>query len=221
MSRVGKDLAANPNNPPDLSAVTPKYLELFERALAETPQLRKSIEELSLKSNPTVRDLLCLALYRHQLSFYEPQLPVGVPLTPSTLWQYWAKRKPELQAHQAIQQEILSYLMTDKELESHRQRSMLKELEFVEQDQMAFVAMYPIIEQRYRKKRGAPATKRPIAAKALQMQLDKKLSLARVTPKVCECGKATHDNLCENNLEKSIKSLRKLLRRFGIQVSKP
>jgi hypothetical protein len=93
---------------PGLGAATPNIVDLYESALAERGLLRKWIRELSSKSNPTVRDRLCSALYRHQLSFREPPSAAGVTLTAITLWQYWIEHPQEYKQHQALQDEIMS-----------------------------------------------------------------------------------------------------------------
>src|SRR6266542_6471817 len=95
---------------PNLGTVTPKIVELFERALAERKDLKKRIEELSSRSNPTVRDQLWLALYRQQLSSLEPQLPAGVSLTGMHLWQYSISHPEEYRKDCQIENEIRSYL---------------------------------------------------------------------------------------------------------------
>lgn len=98
------------DKPPDLGEPNAKIVELFERALAEREYLKRWIEELSSKSKSTIRDQICLELYRHQLSFREPPLPGGGSLIGATLWEYWASHLLEFRKYCQLENEIRSYL---------------------------------------------------------------------------------------------------------------
>jgi hypothetical protein len=205
----------------DLSSAYPQILDLYEQALNERQQLRKLIAELSAKSNHTVHDCLCLALYRQQLSFREPPLPNGIELTAASLWQYWAEHWQEYKEYQAIQDEIETYLFSREERKAATAARKLKELELYSHDPTLYVALYPIIEERYRRKSGRPVERPLLAVQGLQLQLDEGLTLKQVTAKVCDCKKAEHADCCEQNLRQSMDRIKRLLRRFRIKVSGP
>ena len=66
---------------------------------------------------------------------------------------------------------------------------------------------------------GRPITKRPLAVKALQLKMAKSLSLGQLTREVCDCGKEQHDLGCQDRLKKEMKSVTKILAKYGIPVS--
>ena len=66
---------------PDLGPITPKIIELFERALAGKADVQKKIRHYSSKPSPTVRDQLTLAWLRNWLSILDPCLPGEGPPT--------------------------------------------------------------------------------------------------------------------------------------------
>lgn len=201
---------------PNLGAVTPAVVELFERALTERKDLRKWIEHLSSISKPTIRDRLCFALYRHQLSFREPHLPAGVSLTGVSLWQYWASHPEEYRKYESLEHQILSYLKPQNELDLESQRRARKMLDLIQGDQLTFVALYPVVEQLYKKKPGRPVTRRHAAVRALQMTIEKNWTLNKATHQFCDCGKSKHDVSCKQQMRQSIIGLRKLLRKSGV-----
>jgi hypothetical protein len=209
----------------DLGSATTKFVELFELSLTEREDLKKWIDELSSKSNPTIRDRLCLALFRHQLSFREPPVPPGVPLTGVNLREYWVGHYAEYRKYQQLEDEIRSYLETPEALHSRALTNKLKMMELVQQDRVTYLACYPIIDKMFgtlQKKsgRGRPVTRRLTAVRALQMQIDNSWKLKKVTSKVCDCAKATHDTYCEQQLRQSIVKLEKLLRKCGVGPAK-
>src|ERR1039458_1600417 len=177
-------------------SLTTKFVELFERSLTERADLKKWIDELSSKSNPTIRDRLCLALYRHQLSFREPPSPPGVPLTGMNLWEYWSGHYAENLKYLQLENEIRSYLETPETIHNRALTNKLKMINLIQQDSITFLACYPIIDKIFgtlQKKsgRGRPVTRRLAAVRALQMQIDNGWKLKKVTSKVCDCTKAT------------------------------
>jgi hypothetical protein len=95
----------------DLGAATTKFVELFEQMLAGRADLKKRIDELSSKSNPTIRDRLYLALCRHVLSFYEPPFPPGVPLTGVNVWKYWRDHYAEYGEYRQLEDDICATAM--------------------------------------------------------------------------------------------------------------
>jgi hypothetical protein len=82
MKRKTKSPPTTATEPPVLIKRT---LALFKKALEDRENLRRWIGELSSRQNLTVKDRLCLALYRHQLSFREPPLSPGLVLNAVTL----------------------------------------------------------------------------------------------------------------------------------------
>jgi hypothetical protein len=196
-----------------------RVLALFERALVEREDLKKWIEELSLKSDPTVRDRLCLVLYRHQLAFREPQLPAGVALTAMSLWRYWMDHPAECSKHQSLESEIRSYLWPSEELEADKVNRKLVMLDVINTDTLTYLALYPIIEEMLGKQPGRPATRRgPIAVSALQMKLDNNLTWLGIAKQVCDCLKGMHDHYCAETIRLSTVALEKLLRQCGIEL---
>jgi hypothetical protein len=212
-------------NVPDLGAATSKIVELFERGLAERADLKEWIKELSSKSNPTIRDRLWLALYRHLLSFREPPLPPGVPLTGYNLWDYWASHNAEYQKYRELEREIESYLEPPETLHGRAVATERAMIELIPKDSVTFLALYPVIDEMFGKLqkksgRGRPVTRRLAAVHALQMQIDNGWKLKKVTSKVCDCTKATHDDSCEQQLRQSIMTLEKLLSKCGVEPAK-
>lgn len=99
-------------------------------------------------------------------------------------------------------------------------------VDLIQQDGVTFLAYYPVIDKMFGKLerkpgRGRPATRRLTAVRALQMQIDNSWTLKKVTSKVCDCGKAAHNDFCEQQLRQSIISLRKLLSKCGVEPAKP
>lgn len=220
-----KQLSEN-SKTPNLGTATSKIVDLFDRALAERKDLEKWIEELSSKPNHTIHDQLCLGLYRHQLSFREPPLPLGVPLTGVNLWDYWGSHYAEYQKYRQLEGEIWSYLEPTETLHRRALSNKLAMIDLIQQDSVTFLAYYPVIDKMLGKLerkpgRGRPATRRLTAVRALQMQIDNSWTLKKVTSKVCDCGKAAHNGYCEQQLRQSIISLRKLLRKCGVEPATP
>src|SRR5690242_8419838 len=107
------NMEQNPQNEksPDLGAIMPMALEVFERALAEKKCVRERIEAYASKRNATVRELLLLAWNRNWLSFLEPKLPDDdPPITAAGVWQYWVDHPDQLRELGSARQEISSYL---------------------------------------------------------------------------------------------------------------
>jgi hypothetical protein len=211
---------------PDLGPMTPKVLELFERALAEREYLKRWIEELSSKSKSTIRDQICLALYRHQLSFREPPLPGGGSLIGATLWEYWAGHQLECRKYCRLENEIRSYLETPESLYRRALSGKVAMMNLIRQDSVMFLANYQAVDEMFGKLerkpgRGRPATRRLTAVRALQMQIDKNCDLKKVTQERCDCGKAAHNESCEQQMRQSIGTLKRLLRKWGTEPSKP
>jgi len=207
----------------DLGKERSNFISLFEKALAEKAQLKAWIEDLSSKSKTTVREGLCLALYRHQLSYREPLLPDGTLLTGEALWEYWHDRPAEVHQHGRIETEILSYLRSPDALYDRAVRRKAATIELVKRDPLVFMACYPVIEEmlgKLRKKsgRGAPVTRRRLmAVRALQLQIDNDWTLKQITLKVCNCTKLEHDEFCEQQVRQSIIRLKRLFRKCGVE----
>ena len=222
---MNEKLPPESGNVPDLGAATTKFVELFDRALADRAVLKKLIAELSSKSNPTIRDRLCLALYRHQLSFLEPPLPPGVPLTGYNLWDYWASPNAEYKKYRKLEREIESCLEPPETLHARAVATKRAMIELIPKDSVTFLALYPVIDEMFGKLqkksgRGRPVTRHLAAVRALQMQIDNGWKLKKVTSKVCDCTKATHDDFCEQQLRQSIMKLEKLLSKCGVEPAK-
>jgi hypothetical protein len=214
------------SNAPNLGTATPKFLELFDHAVAKREDLKKWIAELSSKPNLTIRDRLFLALHRHQLSFSEPPLPAGVSLTGMHLWEYWDSHWEELPKYWQFENEIRSYLEPPETLHNRALSNKLAMMDLIQQDSLTFLAYYPVIDKMFGKLetkpgRGRPATRRLTAVRALQMQIDNKLDLETVTQELCDCGKKDHSECCKQQMRQSINSLRELLRKCGLEPAKP
>jgi len=222
---MNEECSTNSSNVPDVGAATAKIVELFERGLAEREDLKKWIEELSSKANPTIRDRLCLALYRHQLSFREPPLPSGDPLTGATLWEYWASHPTEYRKYCRLETEIQSYLEPPETRLSRAKSIRQGMIDLIQQDSVTFLAYYPVIEKMFGKPEtkagpGAPVTRRLPAVRAVQMQIDNDWNLKRVTKELCDCGN-DHSQYCEQRMRQSIISLKKLLHKCKVEPPRP
>jgi hypothetical protein len=211
-------------NSPNLGSATTKVVELIERSLAEKADLKKWIDELWSKSNPTIRDRLCLALYRHQLSFREPPLPPEVPLNGVNLWEYWASHNAEYRKYRRLEDGIWSYLEPPETLHGREVTTKRAMIELIQKDSVTFLALYPVIDKMFGKLqkksgRGRPVTRRLTAVRALQLCIDKNWTLSRITREVCDCGNATHEDRCQQRIRQSMSGLKKLLIRCGIKLA--
>jgi len=208
---------------PDLGSMTPKALEVFERGFAEKEYVREKIETYALKPHPTIRELLLLAWFRNWLNLLEPKLSYGdSPKTAASVWQYWVDHLDELLAHAAVREEIISYLESRDQIEAGKNQDHKQMVELIGDDRLTLLALHPLVEKIYaKKKRGAPVTRRLTAVRALQIQIDKSWDLKKVTQELCDCGKAAHDESCEQQMRQSIGTLKRLLRKWGTEPSKP
>jgi hypothetical protein len=206
---------------PGFGSMMPKALELFERALDGKKHFQEKIEKYASSAHPTVRELLLLEWFRNWLSFLKPKLPDGdSPTTAAGLWQYWNEHPDEFLALTSAGEEIISYLESTDQLKADRNQGHVQMHELIKDDELVFAAWYPFVEELYKKKkRGAPVTRRLVAVRALQMQVDGN-SLRRVTQELCDCGKGKkvkHGERCEQQMRQSILSLTKLLQKCGIE----
>ena len=213
-------------NAPSLGAAEAKFVGLFERALDERAELKRWIETLSSKSKPTVRERLCLALYRHQLSFREPPLPRGAFLTGVSIWDHWSSHEAEHQEHCRLEAEIRSYLESPEAVRNRAERNKATTMTLIQLDQLTFMACYPVVDEMYGKLqkksgRGAPATRRLIAVQALQMHSDGGRTWASITEEICDCPKKEHDWRCAEAMRQSVNGLKRFLRRFPSKSRKP
>jgi hypothetical protein len=218
---VKKDQPLGKTELPDLGSMTPKALELFERALAEKKYVEEKIETYASKPHPTVRELLLLAWFRNWLKFLEPRLPDGDSPTAASVWIYWDEHLDELRELAEAREEIISYLQPTDQIEADKNQAHVQMVELIGGDQLAFLAWYPVVEELYKKKkRGAPTTRRLTAVRALQM-LDNNWKLKKVTKELCDCRNDQHDEHCQQRIRQSIISLNKLLEKCGVKPPKP
>lgn len=208
---------------PDVGAATPKIVEFWERALSGKESDRNDIAQYAAKQPLTVREKLIFAWLRNKLSLLEPPLPVRTPANALNVWNYWIDHPDEMRTIVSLQDEITSYLGPPEQIASIATQSHVHMLDLIRDDDLTFMALAPVVGEMNKKKRGRPATRRFAAVGALQMQMDNKWNLKKVTPEVCDCGKARlrHDQYCEQQLRQSIVSLRKLLRKIGARPTKP
>ncbi len=203
----------------DLGAATPKVLALYDRALAERADLKRWIEELTSKSTLTIRDRLCLALYRHQLLCREPPLPARTSLNSMSVYQYWTSSPQEYRRYDLLLRDIESYLWTSEERKAHEIRQKRDMLNLYCVNSSSTLLYYPIIESLFGRKRGRPATRRgPRVVSALQMSIDTNLTWLNIAKELCDCPSGRHDHSCAEVIRLSTIELRKLLGRCGIEV---
>lgn len=208
-----------PNAAIELPELNKRTLALFERALLEDKeQLRKWIAELSSKTSLSVRNRLCLAMYRHQLSFLEPPLPPGVPLNAETVRQYWGGAADRYKEYESRRCEIESYLKSAAELERETLQQKVKMLDLISSEPTTFQLMYPVVEDVFKKPAGRHLSRPAIAVRALQLKIDTGRSWMEISAEVCDCGKDVHDDNCRENLRQSIRTLRDLLQKCGVEV---
>jgi hypothetical protein len=207
--------------PPDFGAATTKITEEWERSFSQREDIRRKIAQHASKPHPTVREALVLAWFRKLLDMLEPVLPVETSMSATNVWQYWIDHPKEFGNIATVHDEITTYLGTAEQIDRMDEQAKARKLEMIKGDQVTFMALYPVVDLLYAKKRGRPPTRRLAAVRGLQMQNDNKLTLKEVMPKVCDCGKAAHDEYCEEKLRQSIRALRKLLGECGIELPKP
>jgi hypothetical protein len=199
-------------------ALTKRTLALFEKALEDRENLRRWIGELSSRPNLTVRDRLCLALYRQHLSFREPRLPPGAPLNAMTVRQYWVSAPEKYEEYESRTREIESYLKPAAELERETLQQKVKMLDLISSDATTFQLMYPVVEDVFKKPAGRHVSRPAIAVRALQLKIDTGRSWMEIAAEVCDCGKNVHDDHCRENLRQSVRALRDLLQKCGVEV---
>jgi hypothetical protein len=180
--------------------------------------LKLWIDEVSSKSHLTITDRLALAHYRHELSFREPPLPRGVPLDAETLWQYWATNPEHYHAFRARKREIQTYLSTREEIDRQDQRQQLELLNLINTDASTYLALYPVVNDMFKKEPGRRVARPQVAVRALQMKNDIGRSLPEITRELCDCGRS-HDEYCEANIQHSLRALERLLESFDTEAS--
>jgi len=76
---------------------------------------------------------------------------------------------------------------------------------------------FALSQERPKKKRGRPVSKRRVAVDALEMRLQNpKLSWTRVAIKVCSCGAPKHDSQCGQRIRIQTIELTGTLKRLGV-----
>jgi hypothetical protein len=197
-----------------LQPITPEILALFQKALDGRTELRNRVNSMSAKPRLSVREQLELAWRRNELAFREPSLPEGTPLTTETLWKYWIDH-PKAAEHRALSDEIMSYLKSADELNLDKEDTKLQMLDLIATDPVAHLALYPVVVEIGKKKRGRPIARGPVTVRGLQMRVDRNLSWLRIAREVCDCGKKVHDQYCSEALRQSVIALQRLLKRLG------
>jgi len=201
--------------PLDLDTAKPKILERFARDLGERDDLRTKIDRYSAIRHLTVKHQLYLALLRNTLRHLEPPLPPEIPLTPESLWRYWTDHSDELEKLQSEGVEIVNYLASPEQVNAEKDTTHLKMLEWISVDRLTYLACYPVVEDLFKKKRGRPSTRGPIAARALQLKWDTDRDWAQIANEVCDCGQASHTQCCRDNIRQAVMALQGLLKRHG------
>lgn len=204
-----------PEGSDPLQPITPKILDLFQQALDQRTEFRSRIESLSAKPRLSVREQLELAWRRNVLAFREPPLPEQAPLTPENLWKYWIEHPKEGAEHRAIADEIMNYLRTADEANRDTEDTKVEMLDLIATDPVAHLALYPIVVETGKKRRGRPIARGPAAVRALQMRIDENLTWPEIAQTLCDCGKETHNEYCSETIRQSVIALQKLLRRLG------
>jgi hypothetical protein len=212
--------------PPDFGPGAAQILGMWERLLSRKEGVRKAIARYAAKQCPRIQELLILASFRKLLEMLEPPLPAGIPMNATNIQKFWIDHPNELNNITDVHADIVSYLRTAEEIEMIQNQSKIRMLETIKNDQLTILALYPVMEDLYAKKPGRPITRRLVAVRGLQMQIDNKQidnkwTLKRTAREVCDCGKATHDGYCERQLHQTIIKLRKLLGECGIECPKP
>lgn len=205
-----RGLSPESGESPDLGPITPKIIELFERALAGKRNVQEKIRHYSSKPSPTVRDQLTLTWLRNWLSILDPRLPDEGPPTAVRVWRYWINHPGELRKLTSADDEIMNYLLDRDEVKVAADSTKLQMLEMINKDKLALLALYPVVEELCRKKRGRPITRGPIAVRALQLQIDNNWTWKRITSELCDCGRI-HDKHCKEKIRQSVLALEKLL----------
>lgn len=141
-------------------------------------------------------------------------------MTGANVWQYWDHHPNEYSAHHKLKNEILSYIESPDDQRNRALREKVAMTNLIQQDRLTFVAYYPVVEKMSGKLatkpgRGRPATRRMTAVSALQMQIDGN-PLKKVTHNLCDCGKAKHDEYCEQQMRQSILAVKRTLRKCEV-----
>jgi hypothetical protein len=146
-------------------------------------------------------------------------LPSGISFDGSSLWQYWRDHPDEYQEHRALENELLSYLKPNDELEADNVRREGAMLDLISTDKVTYMALYPMVKESFDTKPGRPATRRgPDAVRALQMKLEQRLTWTKIANLFCDCDKPKHEHSCSEAIRLSTIALRKLLRRCGVEL---
>jgi hypothetical protein len=206
----------NPIDKEFLSAARAESIRFMEQLLQAKDVLNQLIESFSVESNRSVRNALIVAYLRTAVALIKlPSSECGDAPTGLDAWKYWASHQSELQQQCAIGGEIASYLLpTGSKTEIAKKAR--EELFSALPDDVKLHCV-PALTHFFAVP-GAPVTRRPRAVLALQLRIDKKWTLPRITREVCDCGKTVHGETCQQVVRQSIRSLKKLLSRCGIEL---
>jgi hypothetical protein len=207
---VKRGLSPESGKSPDLGPITPKIIELYDRALAGKADVQEKIRHYSSKPSPNVRDQLTLAWLRNWLRILDPRLPDEGPPTAVRVWRYWINHPVELRKLTSADDAIMSYLLDRDKVKAAAESMKLQLFELINQDKLTLLALHPVVEELCRKKRGRPITQGSIAVRALQLQIDNNWTWTRITSELCDCGRV-HDKHCKERIRQSVLALEKLL----------
>jgi hypothetical protein len=197
------------------AALARRILDLFDRALLQRGELKLWIDELSSKGNRTIREQLLLGFYLHQMSLVEPPLSIGVSLNAETLRNYWESNPAKYRLFWLRNRKILAYLKTREATEADDERCQLQMLNLINTDQLTYLALFPVVQDMFKKEAGRQPARPQVAVRALQMKIDTGRTWREITREVCDCGKLDHDDKngsCKANVRQSVRALEGLLR---------
>ena len=176
-----------------------KHFGLCTRVRDMREELGRRIQRMSAKSALTIADRLLLAYYQKALKFIEPVPPETLFHTGFAMWKYCSGPDRQKEAREILQ--ILDYLDPEPETKT----GLLHALP---------------VSSRPSPKRGAPATRRPAALRALQLRSDTGRTWLSIAQEVCNCEKKEHDKLCRETARQSVSGLEQFLERLGIELPK-
>ena len=135
-----------------------------------------------------------------------------------TVRQYWTGAAYRYEEYESFRSEIETYLKPAGEIESERLQQKVKMLDLMSSEATTFQLMYPVVEDVFKKPAGRHVSRPAIAVRALQLKIDTGRSWMEISAEVCDCGKGIHDDNCRENLRQSIRTLRDLLQKCGVEV---
>lgn len=201
---------------PELSSVLKDdAVRLFDRLRSARTDLGRLVQSPSLTTRGSVERALITAYVRHLLDLVDLPLKQGVGDTAADIWNYWLNREAAFRQMCTTGSEIASYLSlpgSKTEIAEKAKKEIASQL-----PGEVVLASVPILNGFFAV-RGAPIKMRPIAVRALQMKIDKRWSLPRITREVCPCGKPLHGEKCNQVVRQSMLSLKKLLVRCGVDL---